>query len=279
VLTNVVPEELFPHSDPNAPWPFGLPCVVIAKPGVLLSSAAAASSNFPAVFPNMSIQLDGSKRYRVTDGGAAENRGLVCLLYVLRSTLQARVAQPSNRHPPLPTIHIVAADASAIEDVYSEDRGIGEAMGAGEQFANQLVKELLADIQNLYKKLDNSEEAVSGAAAEKNRNAVAGRVEFHLLQMPTFLRSHGGIGTNWMLPDKVTLREPVEIDSESAQKVTLRKGTVVQLVRELHSVPGAPRQNWQVPEEDRAAVDLVRGWLMRENISKQWPNLVESLRR
>lgn len=182
--------ELFPATDGSpTEWTAGLlNYAVMNDPTVPLTTAAALSANFPPVFPNAAVDKENIARYWVTDGGAADNRGLISLLFALEKTIDGL---PDDWPYNLPDVHIVSADASGLDLVYAQDRGIGSAFGAAERFASEIITDKLEDIQQNYA-------LRTGSAA----------VRFHNILMPLALRSDGGIGTHWMLPDKILVRPP-----------------------------------------------------------------------
>ena len=170
VLTNLALREAFPPVQlpfvPEEPLP-----VIVDDPATGLDAAAALSANFPPVFSNAAVDVGGRERYWVTDGGAADNRGLEMLLYALRAeTLPC--ATP-------PEIHVVVIEASGASGRYSQDRGIGSAMGAGAVFAGQLNVELARQLRG---------------------------VRFHLVAMPVALRTAEAFGTHWMLQPYIAVR-------------------------------------------------------------------------
>ncbi|MGD2056018.1 MAG: patatin-like phospholipase family protein [Gammaproteobacteria bacterium] len=199
ILTNMeLPDKPSALDAPEAPHIFLIHKVVDAR-SLTLGRAAALSSNFPPVFPDTAVDINGDVRYWVTDGGASENRGLVSLLYALKEAIDNQSKKPvpekiSSSKKKAPVIHIVVADASAMSPSYSQvSRGLGAVFGASMPYANQLIDELVDDIRKLYKeKLD-------------------GQVSLHYLYMPTILRSDGGLQTHWMLSHNVTLRRPLDL--------------------------------------------------------------------
>jgi len=159
-----------------------LPIVVISDRGVRLADAAAANANFPPVFANAAVDIDGTHRYWVTDGGAIDNRGLETLLLAVRHAvghMPAWCATP-------PAVHVIEVEASAFSDGYRQDRGVGSVIAAGSAFASQLDSELLQDVTTLVE-------------------ARRGTVQFHYLPMPAVLRRAGSLGTHWMLQKRVTV--------------------------------------------------------------------------
>lgn len=170
VLTNLSLRGAFP--------PTGLPFVpkellpiLIADPATRVEDAAALSANFPPVFSNAAVDVGEENRYWVTDGGAADNRGLEMLLFALRA------ATPDC--PAAPEIHVVVIEASGVSEKFSQDRGIGSAMGAGAQFAGQLNVELARQLP---------------------------QVRFHMVAMPLALRKAESFGTHWMLQRYIAVK-------------------------------------------------------------------------
>ncbi len=183
---------------------------VLNSPDIPIVSAAALSANFPPVFPNaaVDVEMPAKKRYWITDGGANDNRGILSLLYALEGAVdeelqnvrasihkspeqqQQNVTCPNRRNGPYPAIHIVIAEASAMDRIYKQDRGVTARFGGAERFASQLMVDKLKKIARDY-------ECLGGKG-----------IYLHNLQMPLTLRSAGGIGTHWMLPRNLTLREP-----------------------------------------------------------------------
>lgn len=182
---------------------------VLNAPDVPIVSAAALSANFPPVFPNAAVDVEkpAKKRYWITDGGANDNRGILSLLYALEGAVeeelrnvraslpklpeqQQSVHCPNQRSGSYPAVHIVIAEASATDRLYQQDRGITARFGGAERFASQLMVDKLKKIARDY-------ECLGGQG-----------IYLHNLQMPLTLRSAGGIGTHWMLPRNLTLREP-----------------------------------------------------------------------
>jgi hypothetical protein len=171
VLTNLALRGAFPPVElpfvPEEPLP-----VIVDDPATGLAAAAALSANFPPVFSNAAVDVGERDRYWVTDGGAADNRGLEMLLYALRAeTLPC--ATP-------PEIHVVVIEASGASGRYSQDRGIGSAMGAGAVFAGQLNVELARQLGS--------------------------RVRFHMVAMPAALRTAEAFGTHWMLQPYIAVK-------------------------------------------------------------------------
>lgn len=152
-----------------------------------LTSAAALTANFPPVFPDAHVtvrQDDENLSYKVTDGGATDNRGLVSLLYALKSTLSDEEEPISVSD--LPPIYIVVAEASAFSFDYTSKFGLGAAFsGAKEILANGLLTELYEDVQKK-----------------------APLLKLVYLPMPSAFRTRGGLGTHWLMPSEVELSNP-----------------------------------------------------------------------
>jgi hypothetical protein len=155
--------------------------IIVSGPEVRLEEAAALNANFPPVFANAAIDTGNRVRYWVTDGGAVDNRGMEMLLFALRLALEKR---PAGK---LPKIHVIVADASALSDGFSQDRGIGSVAGAGSHFASHLDAELVAGIRRMY-----------GTHGD--------RFEFSYLMMPDRLRVAGSFGTHWMLQSSIDVK-------------------------------------------------------------------------
>ncbi len=172
VLTNLALRYAFPPSGLPFVPEVQLP-VLIDDPSTRLEDAAALSANFPPVFSNAAVDVGEKNRYWVTDGGAADNRGLEMLLFALRAE-QAACPTP-------PEIHVVVIEASGVSEKFSQDRGIGSAMGAGAQFAGQLNVELAQHSPGVH---------------------------FHMVAMPLALRTADSFGTHWMLQPYIAVKTP-----------------------------------------------------------------------
>lgn len=208
ILTNLALEANFTGAALPLAQSQPLPIVVNDR-GVRLERAAALNANFPPVFSNAAIDLDQKLRFWVTDGGAADNRGLEMLLYASRSALLDRLAsEPKAR---LPRLFVVVAEASAFDNSYQQDRGIGTVAGAGSQFAAQLDSELLDAIRDAY-----------------HRASQPGDVSFHYLPMPGILRASGTFGTHWMLQDRIRV-------TRDGRERILRGEEAITILRALHS--------------------------------------------
>ena len=208
-----------------------LPYLLVGGEGTTLTAAAALAANFPPVFPNAAVDVqrraDPSapavvRRYWVTDGGAAENRGIVSLLYALRGL----VADCNGSVPctgAAPDLHVLVADASALSFDYQPDRGLGAMLGASGKFSGQLMLEL------------------AGATAQAYEALGPGQLTVSYLPMPVLLRSRGGMGTHWMMPAQVTLRDDAALDSRKARVLAKPdRWQTMALLTCLHDTPAAP---------------------------------------
>lgn len=164
---------------------------VVRDPGVSLAAAAALNANFPPVFPNAKVSLRGGghrcaeRSFFVTDGGATENLGLVSALYAVQGALRA---WPLDQ--PLPPLHLVAVEASAVSYDYSQDRGLGAATGGSKERINGALTDLLlADIRARVERL-------------------GGPLHVHYLPLPVAFRSRGGFGTHWMYAKTFRVTNP-----------------------------------------------------------------------
>ena len=195
------------------------PYFIVQDPGIPLTQAASLSGNFPGFFSNAAVDVNDRLRYWVTDGGATDNRGAVSLLYALLDALPETKEEVEKLQVSYPHIHVIIADASAVNDEYSEDRGISVPIASPTKFASQLIIELKKEIEGIL-----------------------GEEKFHLhyLTMPKVLRSHGGISTHWMIGEnmkfeKPSLPKPLPDCQESEKECTLSRNEVLQILENLHS--------------------------------------------
>ena len=208
-----------------------LPYLLVGGEGTLLTAAAALAANFPPVFPNAAVDVWQSpgpggpavvRRYWVTDGGAAENRGIVSLLYALRS-LAADCASSNSCTGAMPDLQVLVADASALSFDYQPDRGLGAMLGASGKFSGQLMLELAEGTARAYEALG------------------PGRLTVSYLPMPVLLRSRGGLGTHWMMPAQVTLRDDAALSSGEARVLAKPdRWQTMALLTCLHDTPAVP---------------------------------------
>ena len=260
VITNAVPREAFPLA--GYPGPAGsmkdqfLHFEYLDNPNIHLTDAAALSANFPPVFPDALIRVEGEKESWVTDGGASENRGLVSLLYALEYALRN---PPRGTKLNLPRIHIIVAEASAVSKEYILDRGVGAAIASSGKGAAQVAADHLSAIAKLYTDL-------GGDAKDFN---------VWYLPMPDVF-VEGGIATHWMMPSFVQLRN---VDAHGQGQTILLTGRVAKLlVADLHRLPNEP---WSLhPNPLRAAdVKTVEGWLDADPHRREWARFVEAWRQ
>jgi len=231
LITNVA-HRAFDPEVANVGCGCHLECIPVYDPQFDLCYAAALSANFPPVFSNAAITVEQStdpkrKRYWVTDGGAAENRGIVALLRALKSALADEVASRANRASttPPPKIIIIVADASALPLAFTQDRGLGSILAGGTQYATQLSQELLNQIANDYRTL-------AGKGWEE-------KLKLRHLVIPSKLYSDGGMGTHWMLPSSFSFDVPVEANGVRGKRlISLNQTQMKQLLVRLHARPG-----------------------------------------
>ena len=186
ILTNLSLGEGFVKSTGETGGAKGLP-IVVRDPITRLEVAAALNANFPPVFSNAAVDIGDKFRYWVTDGGAVDNRGVEMPLFALRDALIDKngCTAPTER---LPKITVVIVDASAYSGKYSQDRGIGSALGAGSQVTSLLAEEQLERIKKVY--------------GNKNQ-----KDDFQVIYMPMplCLRESGSFGTHWMLQPNIKI--------------------------------------------------------------------------
>jgi len=209
-----------------------LPYLLVGGEGTELAAATALAANFPPVFPNAAVDVGVDvgrdkpviHRYWVTDGGAAENRGVISLLYALRGMVNDCTGSPLCAGP-APDLHVVVADASALSFDYQPDRGVGAKLGASSKFSGQLMIELGASITDAYRTLGQ------------------GRLTVSYLPMPLLLRSRGGLGTHWMMPAEVTLRDDAALSGKAKVIARHDRWQTMALVTCLHDAHSAPPSN------------------------------------
>ena len=225
-----------------------LPYKVVQHQSVPLTTAAALSANFPPVFPNAEIRINGEESYYVTDGGVVDNRGTLSLLYLLRHSLKCLSPEEIRQ---LPEIHVVMINSSRNSLVHSSDRGVGSIIGTSGQLSAQLTAELLAEIELLC--CDDSGETA---------------LHVHYIQLPDVFCRDSGLTTHWMLPPRVTLSDP---ENPSRQKVF--SGEVVrQLIVELYAAKAA--QGLPALETD---LNTARRWAQTDPSREAWKVLIEQL--
>jgi hypothetical protein len=282
IFTNLTDQSAFPPSGASPPADSALripdvrlPYVVVRDPHTQVASAAALNANFPPVFTNARVDVEGpasdrecpKRSYYVTDGGATENLGLVSALYALRAAL------PRLQANEIPDIHIVTIEASATDYDYKPDRGMDAAIGGSkERLTGGLTQELLDDVQASL--------------------GTRGRVRVHDLALPLAFRSRGGFGTHWMFPESIIVANPrqaiplvwykhllAEWFAQDPPSAVLNQKELTELWTSLHD-----------PEEGFCARDWksdqrrVAGWICpSERLPAdihilEWHQLIESLK-
>jgi len=258
VFTNIKDITKFPEEGLDDALGDYLKYVFVRDGSIPIVRAAALSANFPPVFPNSAVDIDGKNRYWVTDGGATDNRGILSLLYALKSALKDEKIHCNDRpkDQACPAIHVIIADASATTLSFKRETGISAKFGAPARFASQLMVDLANDIKAKYKKL-------------------GGTVKFHTLAMPLTLRSHGGLGTHWMLPTNVSFNVPLNVrksqNLKSCKKQNLTGIETRNLIDKLHSTK---IQEGEISEEEQA----VWSWVCKDSYSnhqKIWHNFIK----
>lgn len=179
-----------------------LPYRVVQYDEVPLARAAALNANFPPVFPNARIRLEGTwpngcthRSYYVTDGGAEENLGLVSALYALENAL-ANIPNGAHVRP----IHVVIAEASAVSYDYRQDYGLSAAFGGSkERLTGGLTNELVRSIARRLCEIAGRQPCDPRAEND---------IRFHYLALPLAFRARGGFGTHWMYAKEYHLSDP-----------------------------------------------------------------------
>jgi hypothetical protein len=198
IFTNLRETGAFPQREPSIIADVRFPYQIVKDTNVPLASAATLNANFPPVFPNARLRIrqnrqDGCeyRSYYVTDGGAEENLGLISALYALDSAL-AKIPNGARVRP----IHVVIAEASAVNYDYSQDRGFSVLVGGSrERLAGGLTNAIREEIQRQLEHLQVSD----GQKAT---------VQFHYLGLPLAFRARGGFGTHWMYAKEFHLNDP-----------------------------------------------------------------------
>ena len=237
--------------------------IIVRGDQVPLATGAALNANFPPVFSEAGVFLSpespGGKprKYWVTDGGAADNRGMVSLLYALLSALE----EGEDKAIELPDLHIVMAEASAGSIDYKANRGIGAKFGAAEKFASQLMEELLARLTREYRRVSANPEA---------------KVHLHYLAMPAALRIRGGLGTHWMMPPGAYLMEVTEPDPDAAEEYWVEREDLERLIVQLHELGErmCPGKGSNDKTSDLAEVE---SWMCNDPHRARWLRLSKSL--
>jgi hypothetical protein len=200
----------------------GLRYTSVVHPDAKLSTAAALNANFPPVFSNAAVDIDGH-RYWVTDGGAMDNRGLITLLYVLREALNAQLNMQGENKFVYPDIHIIVADASATSFDYTSKRGFGALFGSSRKLATGLIDALSEEVQALYTRIHGQNEP---------------KIHIHNLSMPLTLRARGGLGTHWVMPVMARFSSCTKEDPGDDDWLILTRNQIVRAIAGLHQPCG-----------------------------------------
>jgi len=230
---------------------------------VLLHRAAAIQANFPPIFPNAAVdefynsELPQASRTWLTDGGASENTGAVSLLTAVRNS----IATGGGLHES-PGVLLLVVDGGSPAMDYTGDRGLEVLGAAKEKYGEALRRELIADINRLA----------------RARGFTGDFIVEQYLPIPVVLRSRGGLGTNWILPETVHLRDPdIEDRADSSIVATVNAKCIVQALRTLTC-------NAPVLSECGEASAAVRSLLERTRPAKEdtfrvrWRKLRSTLR-
>jgi hypothetical protein len=238
-------------------WNLRLPVERVTRPNVTLFRAASLSANFPPVFANAALDTDvGGRRLWVTDGGAVENRGVLALLLALSDALEK--LNGSTAPIALPRIRLVVAEASALDEHYKSDRGLGAKFGAATQIANGLTNALLQRVNDQYRRLARR----------------PGDIQLVYLPMPDALRAAGTFGTHWMMPPRVPLG--AALPRQQNKQVQLESGVVIELIDALFRPDFSPayvRATWPGLDFEEVTGRLAQGWEERT----PWQTLYEGL--
>jgi len=239
-----------------------------------LTVAAALNANFPPVFSNSLVvkkENVGEKiketAYYVTDGGAVENRGILSLIYALKSGLEEY--QKKYNGECLPDIHVVVAEASASSIDYNNNRGLETALGGSLPIANQLYQELLKDVRKQYDDINSAcVDSVSSAVTE---------LKLHYLSMPRFFRTRGGMGTHWMMPSSVKLANPNQPDPLLAkeQSYRLNRSELEALLAILYAAPEQCENI--VSNKTNSDKVAICEWLRQSKSQQVWNKLKQQL--
>jgi len=281
VFTNLRDTAAFGRDAPDAELPdIRLPYRVVRDPDISLASAAALNANFPPVFPAARVRIhDGEsscpwRTFYVTDGGAEENLGLISALYALESAL-AKLKERGARARP---IHMVIAEASALDYDYTQDRGLGVLLGGSRE---RLAGGLTGELRN---RVDTMLAGVNGGDA---------RIHYHLLTLPLAFRSRGGFGTHWLYAESFRLSDPrprttarhnASIFEGAGEEVTIGRQGLEELWLALHDpdTPFCAAKTFAEPQSVK-----VQGWICgpaqaggtdRDLHMQAWEQLVRELR-
>ena len=185
-----------------------LPYRIVRGPDIRLSHAAALNANFPPVFPNARVFVEGAgeddcadRSYFVTDGGVQENLGFVSALFAVKSALRA-IAERCAKEPRhawcqrgLRPIHFILIEASATGYDYAQDRGVSALGGGKERMTGAATGLLIEQTNMIYSGLKRAQPEVK-------------KMRLHFVGLPLAYRARGGFGTHWTHPDPIELSDP-----------------------------------------------------------------------
>ncbi len=248
VLTNLNSDNYFPSwGKSTISADIFLPYRVIRDSSVKLVEAAALTANFPPVFQDGLVTIrpenkKGLQKYKVTDGGATDNRGLLSLLYPLRHAIR-HLAEAGHK---IPAIYVVVAEASAFSFDYTSERGLGAALsGAKEVLANGLLDQLFNEI--------------------RTRGQTP---EMFYLPMPSVFRTRGGLGTHWLLPSHISVSDP-RSRTRSGINLEITKKEFKCLLEEVYSEPRPECTNEKILDANKPVIREVRKWICKPQQEKQ----------
>lgn len=268
IFTNLNNAAGFPIHGRDGDRGDSLRYVVAGRGSVLLTSAAALNANFPPVFPNSPVELKDDQglvhRYWVTDGGAEENRGEISLLYAVNHAIQTQRDNVES----LPDIHLIVAEASGASVTYQHDQGLAGFAKASGKLANQLAEKLEQEVISEYERL-------------ATRNHSGAKFAIHFLPMPSVLRTDGGLGTNWMMPEVARLH-PTTVEGLRAglgrDTIKLTKRDIEELIHDLHQ-PDTLRR-WPITDQNRRDHQKMWQWIEQDALEQQQhPKIWNRLRR
>ena len=101
-------------------------------------------------------------------------------------------------------------------------------------------------------------------------------IMLHNLPMPLVFRSRGGIGTHWMMPNWVTLRDPRAVQLADATSVQVTADLAKRLVMGLTSSNNRAEAFDAVGDVRQAAA--LRDWVDHDPFMENWRLLVNELR-
>ena len=258
IFTNLHDFDALTRQAPDPSLPdVRLPYQIVGDPTVLAAKAAALNANFPPVFPAARVRVlsvgasapcPPYRTFYVTDGGAEENLGLISALYALESALDKLKARNARARP----IHVVIAEASALEYDYSQDRAVSLLFGGGP--AGRLAGGLTRELRDL---VNTRLRELNGASSD---------VRYHLLGLPVAFRSRGGFGTHWLYAQSFSVHDPrlrkpgllYSLFDSGKEQVTINRATLERMWSALHD-PKTPFCSPANFDDDKAL--KVQSWI------------------